>query len=319
MKKVTLLAIACIYIFSSCHTSLPDEKELSTRTYTVQFHIQPVPEIVSFLSTKSIPGDIPAEPEIPGGSEEVVSTLFTKIEYAVYNNDTAELLRHKQYSEADEENEDFGTFLYDEFTPGNYKVCILAHSANKVSFTDGNLAFETVSDAFYASCEIEIDNPTEDPSVNMLLHRIVSRVTLAATDKVPLQASEFQIKVSGLYNTFNFWKGEAGNNTADYSTLHTFTSADKQVGAKIKHEFYSFVPAANTTINKLSTQTIDINKNILHSRDITSIPIFVNKTTRYNCTLYSPGTLDGTFQLEIEADGAWGPDLNINASTLYTL
>lgn len=311
MKKVTLLALACMYGFSSCHTPQPEEKEFPQPEYTIQFQIQPAPEIVSFQSTRSIPGNVPAEPGT-STTEEVVPSLFTCIEYAVYNNDTAELLRHKHYTEADEENEDFGTFIYDEFTPGNYKICVLAHSASKVSLTDGSATFNTVSDAFYASCEIEIDSHSTDQSVNILLCRVVSRIALVATDKVPQQAIDFHMDVRGVYNIFNLWEGEAESNTTNYSVRHTFTAAEKQDGMKIMHEFFTLVPPGNPTISQLATQTIDIDHNILHSRNITAIPIYTNKTTRYSCSLYSPGTVDGTFQLEIESEGAWEADENID-------
>lgn len=311
MKRVTLLAFACMYGFTSCRTSQPEEKEFPQPAYTIRFQIQPAPEIVSFQPTRSIPGTRPAEPEI-AGEDNVATTLFKSIEYAVYNNDTAELLRHKHTTEADEENEDFGAYIYDEFTPGHYKICILAHSANKVSLTDGSATFNAVSDAFYASCEIEINSHSTDQSVYLLLRRIVSRVALMATDKVPPQASEFQMDISGLYPTFNLWEGEAESNTANYSIRHTFTAAEKQSGTRIKHEFFTLVPPDNPTISQLATQTIDTDQHVLHSRNITAIPIYTNKTTRYNCSLYSPGTVDGTFQLEIESEGAWEADENID-------
>lgn len=307
MKTTTLSVFVYLLCFAACSQSTP-EPEVIRQKCSVQFYIQPTPEIVPFQPTKSIPGGIPPEPgtSTPEGDGEA-SRLFTQIEYVVYDKESSEQIHKKQFTE--DGNEDFGTFLYDEFEPGSYTVCMLAHSAQDISFADNTVNFDNISDTFFATREINIDG-SQDQTVEIILRRIVSRVEFVATDDIPQPATLFHLQISGLYNTFDLLTGEAGNTPSEHSIQYRFTATDKLNNSKYKTSFLTLVPAGTpASIKEVTLETLDSDNNPLYTQTLKNIPLYANRTTRYTGTLFPTGLINGTFELSVENNGAWGGEV----------
>lgn len=307
MKTTILSVFVYLLCFAACSQSTP-EPETIRKKYSVQFHIQPAPEILPFQPTKSIPGGIPPEPgtSTPEGGGDA-TRLFTQIEYIVYDKESSEQIHKKQFTE--DGNEDFGTFLYDEFESGSYTICILAHSVEDVSFAGNTVNFDNVSDAFFATREINIDG-SQDQTVEIVLHRIVSRVEFVATDDIPQPAAQLHLQISGLYNTFNFFTGETGNTPSEHSLQYSFTATDKLNSSKHKTSFLTLVPAGiPASIKEVTLETLDSDNYPLYTQTLKNIPLYVNRTTRYTGTLFPTGLINGTFELSVENNGAWGEEV----------
>lgn len=307
MRKAHHFVIIGILCLTAC--GQPDEEDYERQEIcTVQFQIQPSPEILPFQPTRGIPGNIPPEPGASAPNEEGgTSDLFSIIEYTIYNSETDEIVKQEQFVR-DNTDEDFGSYLYDEFKAGDYKICLLAHSAPEVHYEGDCITFARVGDCFYTSHNLVVEPGEAEQSVELTLSRIVSRVEFLPTDDIPLNATSFQMEISGLYNTFNLLSGEAADTPKDTLIQHAFTPSDRQTASLYKPSFMTLLPGDGTKIGSVTLLTLQETTPI-HTQTLKNIPLYANRTTRYTGVLFTPGLANGTFELNIENGGQWGEDV----------
>lgn len=316
MKKFLAFWSAALLTCGGCQEeSIVNEPVSSARPVSIQFALTLQEDIESFPQTRNLPGGLPGEPSaanVSPNEEETtptqpVSTL-SYIEYAVYNNDTDELIEHRRY----EVNGQGGSLqVQDELTAGIYKVCFLAHGVTDATFAEESslVTFPKVEDTFWGFLEIEVDATQTDQSFSVGLARAVAGIELVPTDAVPEQVDQFLIETSGRYHQICLLDGKTPAVTEAFSLTVAFEAEDKLPDTRVKHFFYSFVPeaapeAASAFLNEMILTSQTGPGEVQRQRTITQVPLYRNRITRYTGTLYTASIVDGLFDLQIDTN--WG-------------
>ena len=95
-----------------------------------------------------------------------------------------------------------------------------------------------------------------------------------------------------------------------------FTDDDREPGNAPVHAFYTFVPQGEeNSLTKATLQALDAEEEPVREKEITDIPIYPNRITRYTGNLYTDG-ISASFDLNINAD--WGEMEEIEPPHLTT-
>ena len=98
--------------------------------------------------------------------------------------------------------------------------------------------------------------------------------------------------------------GYAAKETSAFTLTHVFTDDDREPGNAPVHAFYTFVPEGEeNSLTKATLQALDAEDEPVREKEITDIPIYPNRITRYSGILYTNAT-DASFNLVINTD--WG-------------
>lgn len=309
MKKFLFLCLASAGLLSACSSDSESLEVIDEGTVSVRFYLELQPDVVPF-GTRVMPGGLPAEPSVveePPVSEpeepieEPAESMFSCLEYVVFDQDDR-IIKHQQLKS--EEGNTTEMMVADEFSPGSYQICFMAHSSSGVQLDGNNLVFpDEVGECFFYSdnFEVEIGNDIEE---NFTLSRVVSRVEFVSKDDVPDNITSFKVETSGIYKTFDLLYGYAAKETSAFTLTHVFTDDDRTPGNAPVHAFYTFVPQGEgNTLAKATLQALDAEEESVREKEITDIPIYPNRITRYTGILYTNAT-DASFNLVINTD--WG-------------
>ncbi len=316
MKKFLAFgSAALLLICGGCQEESIVNESVSAQPVSVRFALTLREDIEPFLRTRNLPGGLPGEPSAANASpdeEETPSTqpvsTLSYIEYAVYDNDTEELIEHRRY---EVDGQDGSLQVQDELTAGIYKVCFLAHGVTDATFAEENslVTFPEVEDTFWGFQEIEVDATQTDQSFSVGLARAVAGIELVPTDAVPEQVDQFLIETSGRYHQISLLDGKTPAVTEAFSLTVAFEAEDKLPDTRVKHFFYSFVPeaapeAASAFLDEMILTSQSGSGEVQRQRTITQVPLYRNRITRYTGTLYTPSIVDGLFDLQIDTN--WG-------------
>ena len=316
MKKFLAFgSAALLLICGGCQEESIVNEPVSAQPVSVRFALTLREDIKPFLRTRNLPGGLPGEPSAANASpdeEETPSTqpvsTLSYIEYAVYNNDTDELIEHRRY---EVDGQDGSLQVQDELTAGIYKVCFLAHGVTDATFAEESslVTFPEVEDTFWGFQEIEVDATQTDQSFSVGLARAVAGIELVPTDAVPEQVDQFLIETSGRYHQIYLLDGKTPAVTEAFSLTVAFEAEDKLPDTRVKHFFYSFVPeaapeAASAFLDAMILTSQSGSGEVQRQRTITQVPLYRNRITRYTGTLYTPSIVDGLFDLQIDTN--WG-------------
>ena len=316
MKKFLALGSAALLLTcGGCQEESIVNEPVSAQPVSVRFALTLREDIEPFLRTRNLPGGLPGEPSAANASpdeEETPSTqpvsTLSYIEYAVYNNDTEELIEHRRY---EVDGQDGSLQVQDELTAGIYKVCFLAHGVTDATFAEESslVTFPEVEDTFWGFQEIEVDATQTDQSFSVGLARAVAGIELVPTDAVPEQVDQFLIETSGRYHQIYLLDGKTPAVTEAFSLTVAFEAEDKLPDTRVKHFFYSFVPeaapeAASAFLDAMILTSQSGLGEVQRQRTITQVPLYRNRITRYTGTLYTPSIVDGLFDLQIDTN--WG-------------
>ena len=299
-------------LLSACSSDSESLEVIDEGTVSVRFYLELQPDVVPF-GTRVMPGGLPAEPSVveePPVSEpeepieEPAESMFSCLEYVVFDQDDR-IIKHQQLKS--EEGNTTEMMVADEFSPGVYQICFLAHSSSDIQLEGNNMVFpDEVSECFYYSEEFEVEIG-DDMTENFTLTRVVSRVEFVATDEIPGDITSFKVETSGIYKTFDLLYGYAAKETSAFTLTHVFTDDDRKPGNAPVHAFYTFVPQGEeNTLAKATLQALDAldaKEEPVREKEITDIPIYPNRITRYTGILYTNAT-DASFNLVINTD--WG-------------
>lgn len=311
MKCKMAFSLIVLSLLPACTKEYTSENQPDDAWVEICFRIGPEPEISSFYSTKSIPQDLPPEPDLSKGENGELS--FSRIEYAVYDAVEDTLVHHIRFSKEEEASEDFGVFIYDTLKAGDYRICVLTHSVTGVSLTDNILSFPTLHDTFYGRENIRVHINTAEEEKEIILKRIVSRVEFVATDPVPDPVNSICLSVSGRYTKVDFSTGKTIEEPVPYKTERVFTEEERGEDVFNTHGFYTFVPSGNNVrLNQVSLTAKDYDNQDVRERVVKNIPVVANKITRYKGVLYTPGIIDDHFGLIFDSDGQWDKPIEEN-------
>ena len=161
MKKFLALgSAALLLICGGCQEESIVNEPVSAQPVSVRFALTLREDIEPFLRTRNLPGGLPGEPSAANASPDEEETPSTQpvstllyIEYAVYDNDTEELIEHRRY---EVDGQDGNLQVQDELTAGIYKVCFLAHGVTDATFAEESslVTFPEVEDTFWGFQEI---------------------------------------------------------------------------------------------------------------------------------------------------------------------
>lgn len=287
-----------LFVCLSCSKSLEIPEE---ETCKVEFRLQLSPEILPFPTTKAMPGGDPDEPSLstPNG-------LFNRLEYTLYIDEHPAAIKSLSL---DPSYEDFGQYMYEELPRGRYKASFLAHSAGSAERNQNIVTFPLMKDVFFKQITFEMDGKT-DIAKEVQLDRMVSRVEFVATDAVPDSVVRLLINAKQIYNAFDLFTGVATEDFMLYNKEHLLSKLEKQNKSGNKHTFYTFVPAGKT-IEEASLIALTQNNDTTRHRQVSHIPIAINRLIRYTGSLYSPDISGATFDLSITDNGAWADSTDI--------
>lgn len=304
MKYQNYLLSAAILLLGACSSENAPLVEKTNQLVKVSFNIELEPEIIPF-STKAMPGNLPSEPEAENSSstenptEEPSSSLFSTVEYAVYDQDL-NLVKLQSIDVAEPNSLN----ITDVFEAGIYTFCFLAHPFEQVTAEGNILTFpEEMKECFYSSKEFEVVVGT-DFNETITLDRIISKIEIVPRDEVPEKVKSYQITASGIYNSFDILNGYAKETTVPFSRTVSFSTEDYAAAQGPSHHIFTFVPKTEPgTISNISLKALDESGDLLREKTITDAPIYVNRTTRYTGTLYNVSS-DASFVFEVNTD--WG-------------
>ncbi|MDD2437951.1 MAG: FimB/Mfa2 family fimbrial subunit [Massilibacteroides sp.] len=310
MKKIFFLFTVfylSVFFLPSC--SGDAKKFTDNQIFPVCLVLKNDIEISPFPFTKSIPAYTPSDPHSLSGEN---TSLFTRIEYMVFQKEDDVLIKQKTLTK--ENSDDFGAYIYDELKAGIYRIVLFAHSASEMNLTDYSLSGTDLSDSFYAIKEITVGTANEDTPVEITLKRIVAKITLCATKEVPQKATKFILEISERYNELDIKSGTA---TTPQSLRKEYPlSPNNPDGIKPDYSFYTFIPAQEegdtTYLGSIKLITLDSRNDTLHTHLIPSVPVMRNRITHYSGSLYAPDTNPNTINLDIEDQGAWKDSINIH-------
>lgn len=316
MKKfLAFWSAALLLTCGGCQEESIVNEPVSARPVSVRFALTLREDIEPFLRTRNLPDGLPGEPSAANASPDEEETTPTQpvsalsyIEYAVYNNDTDELIEHRRY---EVDGQSGSLQVQDELTAGIYKVCFLAHGVTDATFAEESslVTFPEVEDTFWGFLEIEVDATQTDQSFSVGLARAVAGIELVPTDAVPEQVDQFLIETSGRYHQICLLDGKTPAVTEAFSLTVAFEAEDKLPDTRVKHFFYSFVPeaapeAASAFLDAMILTSQSGSGEVQRQRTITQVPLYRNRITRYTGTLYTPSIVDGLFDLQIDTN--WG-------------
>lgn len=309
LQPIFLLSVFGLmsYLAFSC-----TEKEASLsekEMYTVCLALKKDVEILPFPSSRSIPAYRPSEP-YSAYAEEIIP-LFTQIEYLVYHKESGAIVKHLLLTE--ENSDDFGAYIYDDFEAGEYIVSLLAHSSSAMTLTGSKVASEDVTDSFYAKKEIIVGSGSGNNPIEMLLKRAVSRVEFVGNKIVPQNAVTLVLDINKQYNTVDMETGLAIESRVlrkEFSLLGGSMPEDN-----LPYSFYTFVPEPlkgdTSYLESIKVTTLDTNQDTLNVIELKAIPILRNRITRYSGSLYVPNSYLNTLELEIEDYGQWKDTIHV--------
>ena len=198
MKKFLALGSAALLLTcGGCQEESIVNEPVSAQPVSVRFALTLREDIEPFLRTRNLPGGLPGEPSAANASpdeEETPSTqpvsTLSYIEYAVYDNDTEELIEHRRY---EVDGQDGSLQVQDELTAGIYKVCFLAHGVTDATFAEESslVTFPEVEDTFWGFQEIEVDATQTDQSFSVGLARAVAGIECIFQCRLRIPAGRF--------------------------------------------------------------------------------------------------------------------------------
>lgn len=299
MKKV-LISVACSLIFAGCSMESSEEVKVRQDLNPVRFSVQFDKEILSFPSTKSIPG-FPAEPAASKSGDETIelTDLCSAIEYVVFSVDGTDTtnVRQRRFLKTDD---DFG-IVYDSLPKGKYIFTFMAHSSPGITLDGRIMSFDKVTDTFYKRLDLTVE-PASSVQEDILLERIVSRIDFYATDQVKPSLTRFDAKVSNRGDKVNVVTGCGISNPTEFVLSHIFAAADQT--NKPLHSFFAFPDVDSTRIS--ATLLAYEGENVIRQRTINDINPQRNKILRYSGRLYSRAESDDQFTIAIYGNGEWG-------------
>ena len=288
MKKLMFMALAVAAILPSCtKDDDPEEEakvgkiEIKVNSDTIKTHKEITFGIVS--------GQVTQEPM----TRATLSSL-NLTDLWLYDGET--LLKHQTSDDAD-----FGAPRVD-VDYGDHTFYFVASRGTDAS-TDGTvISWEKPSDTFWASLELTIA-PSTSASQSVTLQRVAARLRVTITDEVPAALASLNVTPSTWYYGLDYTTGEAADSRTTTRTISVPASYAGTTG-QLAASFYCLSPSAAWTTDITLTAKA-FNNSTLSEISIADVPMQRNHITAYSGTLFTAGR-----SISVDADDAWGDDIN---------
>ena len=204
----------------------------------------------------------------------------------------------QQLHQSDNTAEDFGKPIM-ELAYGEHQVYFIAsRGVGPVLDTEAHtLTFGNVRDTFWKRYDVNVV-ATSNGNRAVTLDRVVTKLRLTFTDKVPAEANSISIVPHTWYYGIDYLTGQPASVRTDASTVITIPDASKgQTGIQASLFGFSGTDEWNTDVVISSRTATDA---VLGSATITSAPFKANRVSDYSGPLFSAG---GSMSLSL--NGEW--------------
>lgn len=220
-----------------------------------------------------------------GSIDNALSRAVTNI------GDYAKELRFYDYVNGEKKQEQIFSSTDNNFgnievslTSGIHRLIFIAHNSDIPTFSYPELSFDKAKDTFYYSADFLVDDDTEEKQ-NISLSRAIGKILITATDAIPASATGLRITIQSFYPSFNVVSGISSGTPSN--EVRTFFYTDSNKG--VKNSTYTLYCFANN--EKYYTDvTIDLigeNNKVLHSSNLTDVPVKRNTQTKITGTIFS--------------------------------
>lgn len=212
----------------------------------------------------------------------------------LYDGET--LLKHQTSDDAD-----FGAPRVD-VDYGDHTFYFVASRGTDAT-TDGTvISWAKPSDTFWASLALTIA-PSTSASQSVTLQRVAARLRVTITDEVPAALASLNVTPSVWYYGLDYTTGEAADSRTTTRTISVPASYAGTTG-QLAASFYCLSPTEAWTTDITLTAKAS-NNSTLSEISIADVPMQRNHITAYSGTLFTAGR-----SISVDADDAWGDDIN---------
>ena len=293
MKHICTLFAACLLLFAACEKPLvladsDDDATVHNLFISVGgFNVMP-------FDVTRVSADLKAH--------------CTRLNFVVYQNGKKVQGVNQVASQVD-----FGqvALAVDE---GQYDVLVLAHSANgnpavsdpeKIQFTND----DGFTDTFFCYDKVSVSG--EGSTMEVVLDRCTAMFRLITTDNVPDNVARMRFYYTGGSGALD---AKTGYGCVNSKQVTFFDISSDMHGKPLRLEAYTF-PKSDSSTLKVLIQAYDSNNVILFERELSDVPIQMNRVTEYTGRFFDSSANGG----ESEGGGNEGeggvPSLSIKLNT----
>ncbi|MCR5820138.1 MAG: FimB/Mfa2 family fimbrial subunit [Bacteroidaceae bacterium] len=227
-----------------------------------------------------------------------LSEVCSRIGFAIFDETDTKVKSINQTSTT----EDFGIANF-TLKEGNYHVVVIAHqcdgtatisSPSKITFPKN-----VVSDTFYYYGNITVGS--EEQTNELLLTRAVAKFHLEITDEMPSDVQTMRFYYTGGSSTFSARDGFGNVNSKQTVKIPVLST---QYGHQTEWDLYT-MPHDSTDVLKMTISALDANENVLYMKELTEIPVTINRITNCSISLFSgePAvSAEATMQLSVDPE-----------------
>lgn len=215
-----------------------------------------------------------------------IARYCSKLNFVVYQDGK----KVKGINQASSDDQ-FGQVAF-SLEPGSYQVLVLAHSANgnpvlsdpaKIQFTND----DGFTDTFFSYDDITIGPNSTDKEV--VLDRCTAMFRLITTDSVPDEVALIRFYYTGGSGALDATEGFGCVNSKQVTF---FDVTDEMRGKPLRLEIYTIPKATHSTL-KILVQAYSAASDILYERQLSDVPIEMNRVTEYVGRLFVPADEQG--------------------------
>ena len=287
MKKM-FMALAVAAILPSCTKDDDPEEEAKVGKIEIKINNDTI-KTHKEITFGIVSGQVTQEP-----MTRATLASLNLTDLWLYDGET--LLKHQTADDAD-----FGAPRVD-VDYGDHTFYFVASRGTDAS-TDGTvISWAKPSDTFWASLELTIA-PSTSASQSVTLQRVAARLRVTITDEVPATLASLNVTPSVWYYGLDYTTGEAADSRTTTRTISVPASYAGTTG-QLAASFYCISPSAAWTTDITLTAKAS-NNSTLSEISIADVPMQRNHITAYSGTLFTAGR-----SISVDADDAWGDDIN---------
>jgi len=282
MKKLAYLLLLSISLFSCSKSSDQEPKE--EQLYDVSFNVSVFnQEVVDLKATQALSG------------------VVTYLHYFVLDQG-GEIIYYTEYKHTDD---DFGT-IKDKLPEGDYQIVFIGmHETITEEELDGIYLYTAeyqLKDTYSKSLSISV--PSEKAEQSIQLDRIVGKLELIFTDKIPSEVKTIDYVLMNCPYDIELPTGRISEGEINKNSAPIIISDDDKDNPNYQIDIFELANESGNS-HDLIINCYDVNGDILETRKLTDIMIYRNKITRLSGEMFSSTkNNENNFTLTLDTDWA---------------
>jgi len=278
-----LLAALWLPVLSSCEKGYVGADEGETekaQSGNITLHVASV-ETIDFSNVAS------------SNSSTELASLFTRLQFAVFQDGSRQALVSQQSTDAD-----FGKATL-TLAEGTYQLVVMGHNCTgNATITDlAKITFPNnkVTDTFYYYGVITVGSDAK--TIDVELKRAVSMFRVSLPEALPDSVAQLKFYYTGGSSTFSA--------TAGYGSVNSKQTEIRDVAAGQKvFEVYTFPHEAQDVL-KMTITALDAAGNELYQCTLDSVSVEINKITVYSGDLFNTSAKSSATAITVKGNGEW--------------